>query len=364
MILIFSHEFPPYIGGVGTVAAQLAKHLSQTTEVHVVTRTQDNRQEIPGVVFHEVDVTPKLWFLSYKEFFRDFPLEQFDSVILNEAAPSIVAGKYFDADTLSKSVVLVHGLEVESIYRSSFKNWLRQLAGFKSAHQRACRESRQVIVASDDMRQKFLQTSPEVAEKTVVRYLGVDQETFYVQDSHYRQTRGIADTEFLLVSGSRLVAQKGYAEMFATFRALARNHPQLKWVVCGDGEYADELRSQVSHSGLDGQVLFEGACTHNELRQIYNACDAFWLISNYREAFPLTYIEAQLTGLPTFGRDLGGVREAVTDEVGWLVKEASEVEPLLMRYMKGERFSREEISKAAQRFTIEQTLPKLIPSLL
>jgi glycosyltransferase involved in cell wall biosynthesis len=357
-ILLFSHEFPPYLGGVGTVGAQLAAYLCRYGhEVHVMTRRQEGRQHIDNVVFHDVDVLPKLWFRSYRRALRELDLDGFDTIILNEAAPTIVAGKYFDQAMLGRCIVLIHGLEVEHLYRHSLANLPRKILGFARAHRRACVGARHVIAASRDMRDKFIAViGPGHSAAVRVMYLGVDPDTFFLEPSDYRARRGLTDAAFVVVSGSRIIEEKGYPEMLRAFAELKSRVNGACWVVCGDGPYLARMRDWVGANGLSENVVFEGDCSRDRLRWIYNGCDAYWLCSRYREAFPLSYIEAQLAGLPTLGRNAGGVPEAIIPgKTGWLVERADEATDILAAYAAGERFDRAAIAEAGSVFSMEKT---------
>lgn len=365
-VLVFSHEFPPYLGGVGTVGAQLARFLvGRGFEVDVVTRAQAGRLDIPGVTFHDVVVTPKLWFRSYKRALDAIGLEQFDHIILNEAAPTIVAGKYFDRATLERSLVLLHGLEVERIYHSSLANLARRLAGFASAHRRAVSLAGGVFAASDDMRQKFLDAVGNISAKPIgIVYCGADNKIFNLMDSAYRDERGLDVGDVIMVTASRIDEFKGFDDKLDIFERASREIESLKWIICGDGPALANLQREVTARGLDSRIIFEGQCTRQRLCYIYNACDIFWLLSKYREAFPLVYIEAQLSGLPTIGRNLGGVREAIIPgTTGWLIENAPECLDILHSHLAAPTMSRRQVAKAAQRFSSEETLETLLPLL-
>ncbi|MCB1693818.1 MAG: glycosyltransferase family 4 protein [Pseudomonadales bacterium] len=362
-ILIFSHEFPPYLGGVGVVGAQLATFLAeQGIEVHVMTRALAGREAVPGVVFHDVEVLPKFWFLSYRRALAAVDLKQFDAIILNEAAPTIVAGKYFDRATLARCVVLLHGLEIESLYRGTPANMVRRLFGFASAHRRACQMARRVVAVSDDMRTRFrAETGIESIE---VLNMGANSRVFKPGTSHYRQERKIPAETFVIVSGGRVVAEKGFGEMLEAFTELAKQVPDIRWVICGDGDYAESLVRSVRKKGIENKVIFEGQCTQSRLAEIYNDSDVFWLISNYREAFPLAYIEAQLTGLPTAGRNLGGTIEAIAPEItGWLVEDANECVGIFREYAKRRDFDRSSVAEAAAPYRMDNALKAIMPLL-
>ncbi|MEM7364092.1 MAG: glycosyltransferase family 4 protein [Pseudomonadota bacterium] len=356
-----SHEFPPFIGGVGTVGAQLASDLvSRGIHVEVMTRTQTDRLSVPDVTFHDVDIVPKFWHRSYGRALGRLNLDDYDLVILNEAAPTIVAGKYFTEAQLKKCLVLLHGLEIENIYAWSIRNLARRLAGFTSAHARAVRGAGVTAAVSEDMRQKFLEACRiDPAPNIEVVYMGVDHQRFFTEDSNYRQINGFDTDDCLMVTGSRITREKGLADMLDAFNEMAARIPSLRWIICGDGDYLPQMKQEVETRGLSNLIRFEGYCDTHRLRHIYNSCDLFWLISHYREAFPLVYIEAQLTGLPVIGRDLGGVREAILPGNGWLVSNAADALTAVQDYVNGPRMHRDEVSGRAAIMQSRHTLQSL-----
>ena len=68
--------------------------------------------------------------------------------------------------------------------------------------------------------------------------------------------------------------------------------------------------------GLAGRVHFLGQVSDPE--RLYPAFDLFCLPSR-AEGFPRSLIEAQACGIPVIASDVGGSREAVCPQTGWLV---------------------------------------------
>lgn len=58
-----------------------------------------------------------------QKYLKKLDLGSYDAIILNECAPTIVAGKYFSDELLNKSIVYLHGLEVENIYTKNKRNF-------------------------------------------------------------------------------------------------------------------------------------------------------------------------------------------------------------------------------------------------
>ncbi|WP_086981667.1 glycosyltransferase family 4 protein [Vibrio aphrogenes] len=355
-VLMFSHEFPPFIGGVGSVGYQITKWLNEKGyKVDVLTRYQKNIDYIQGVNFKVVKVAPKFWFLSYKKYLKKLDLGSYDAIILNECAPTIVAGKYFSDELLNKSIVYLHGLEVENIYTKNKRNFLRNLFGFRCDHLRAVNKAKNVIAVGKHMKSKYVESvNNELVRGVDVIYAGLDINQFDIVNTSERIK------PFTLISSSRIVKEKGYFDKLEIFRFLTKKL-DLNWIICGDGDDLNELKSRVNLYGLSEKVDFKGYCSRNELKKHYSNADIFWLLSNYDEALPLSYIEAQLSGLPTVGRNKGGTKETILDGInGFLVDgERDCINKLSSYIMSDKKFDRKNVRKSAMYFNIDTTLLKL-----
>lgn len=356
-ILMFSHEFPPYIGGVGSVGYQIAKWLSDKGyNVTVLTRYEDEIEFIDGINFKVVKVLPKLWFLSYARYLKNINLNTYDAIILNECAPTIVAGKYFKNDVLKKCIVYLHGLEVENIYSSKIKNVFRWIFGFRSAHIRTVNNAKKVVAVGEHMKNKFISCAGvKLCRDIDVVYAGLDTDKFKISNASINKS-----SDFVLVSASRVIREKGYFEKLEIFKRL-KEHYNVHWIICGDGKDLNQLKESVESYGLRDAVTFKGFCNRDLLKKVYAEADLFWLLSNYDEALPLCYIEAQLCGVPTIGRNIGGTKEAILDNInGFLVDNEELCYRTISTYIDSDkRLERSSVRDSALYFDIDATLSKL-----
>ncbi len=94
---------------------------------------------------------------------------------------------------------------------------------------------------------------------------------------------------------------------------------QYEWTMhfIGDGPELEEARKLVDSVNIHSCVHFEGA-SENVCLHLSNA-HIFILLSDY-EGLPLSILEAMRAGLPVIASNVGGVKEAVTAENGFLVE--------------------------------------------
>lgn len=137
----------------------------------------------------------------------------------------------------------------------------------------------------------------------VVIPLGIDLERFAVEHK----------PEGIVGNVARLVPQKGLDTLIAAAPAVLERHPQVRFVLVGDGPLRPELERQAS--GLP--VEFLGA--QNDVPAQLSRFDVFAFPSRF-EGLCLAVIEAQAAGVPVVATPVGGIVENVVDgETGRLV---------------------------------------------
>ena len=109
-------------------------------------------------------------------------------------------------------------------------------------------------------------------------------------------------------------------------RAAARVRaavPNAGFVIAGEGELIDSLRTYAVELGIDGDVFFIGRC--DSVPELLAASDV-GVLSSKAEGFANAILEYMYAGLPVVATDVGGVREAVQDgENGYLVDPGDDV---------------------------------------
>jgi glycosyltransferase involved in cell wall biosynthesis len=146
-----------------------------------------------------------------------------------------------------------------------------------------------------------------------------------------REAWGVAGDTPVVVTVGRLVAEKGFRELFEAHRRLRRSGSNHELVVVGPTEAgkADQLtEAEVAEATADG-VRLVGFSARPE--RYYAAADLF-VLASHREGFPRAAMEASAMGLPAIATDIRGCRQVVDDGVTGLlvpVKDADGMESAL-----------------------------------
>ena len=111
-----------------------------------------------------------------------------------------------------------------------------------------------------------------------------------------------------LVMVARFDQQKDHE----TLLRAAQIFPEVEVNFIGDGPKLDTIQNLAKTLKMTDRVNFLGFCP--DVAQYLSQGSIFTLISHW-EGFPRTIVEAMRSRLPVIATDVGGVKEAVIDEV-------------------------------------------------
>jgi glycosyltransferase involved in cell wall biosynthesis len=119
---------------------------------------------------------------------------------------------------------------------------------------------------------------------------------------------GVDDATVVIGAVGRLVAEKGYPELFDALATLPRDRYRL--VVAGDDdtEKSDSLDRATVRRAHDLGAVFLGQRT--DVERVYSAFDLF-VQPSHREGFPRAAMEAAAMSLPVVATDIRGCRQVV-----------------------------------------------------
>jgi len=125
-----------------------------------------------------------------------------------------------------------------------------------------------------------------------------------------RAKLGIAPGELVVGMVGRLVAEKGYRELFEALEALRSELPGIRALVIGDADpdKPDALTSEEIRRATEAGTIFLG--WREDVRDLLALMDVFTLPS-WREGLPRSAVEAAAMGRPLVLTDIRGCREVV-----------------------------------------------------
>lgn len=114
----------------------------------------------------------------------------------------------------------------------------------------------------------------------------------------------------ILFSGT-LYEGKGYKDLIQAFSKIAKEYPEWKVVLAGNGE-VEQARALASKLGITGQVELLGWVSGETKHKAFCKAKALCLPS-YAEGFPMAVLDAWAYGLPVITTPVGGIPDVAKD---------------------------------------------------
>ncbi|GAA6184341.1 glycosyltransferase family 4 protein [Aliiglaciecola sp. NS0011-25] len=360
-VLIISYQYPPDVGGAGSVAKDIANLIQNECNLTLVTLDTGHDIEETFQVIRAKTKWP-VRFIGFWNTLKKLELSQYDDIIVNDTGASLVASLYFPAELKSKCWVYLHGSEPENIY--IHPELMYKLLGFKYKYTNLIKESKYVIAVSEFMKQKFISMTqlPQLTDKISVITNGIDEKLFKPHDTDLRTSLGISNDTKIMLSVSRLTPKKGYIRKLRLFKTLSETQ-SLFWIIIGNGPFAEELRSLVEQANLQHSILILEGIKRDQLIEYYSAADLFWLLSEYDESFGLVYLEANFCGCPAIGNKKGGIPFIIDEGInGFTVDQTNDQTALstITQALDSKRFNRGEIIEYVKKYSINKTKNSLL----
>jgi glycosyltransferase involved in cell wall biosynthesis len=173
-----------------------------------------------------------------------------------------------------------------------------------------------VFAVSDDVKESIAARYRDTVEVLVH---GVDIERVRAQLATREATRhelGVEDGEALVVTVANLRENKNYPGLIEAAGLVVDRGVSVRFVSAGQGQLADEIAMIHRVSGLGEQFSLLGY--RDDTTRLIAAADLFVLASHH-EGLPVTVMEALTLGVPVVSTAVGGLPEAVNDEVNGIL---------------------------------------------
>jgi glycosyltransferase involved in cell wall biosynthesis len=170
---------------------------------------------------------------------------------------------------------------------------------------------------------------------------------FAVERREARATLGFPPERRLVAQVGRLAPQKDYPTYLRAAAVVATRHPDVDFLVIGNGPEHEALERLAGELGIGGRVRWLGL--RHDVPAILAAVDVLVLASRF-EGLPNVVIEAMAAGAAVVATDVGGCRELiVSDAEGTLVapEQPAEIAAAVAALL-GDEDRREAVVRAAR----------------
>lgn len=336
-LLIYTHEFPPFLGGLATTSYKLAKGLSESgLKLCVLAPGYSRKDKDIDKTLKNCKVT-RIPFLG-KKWVRKIPFLQYligflflsktilryrpETVLFITEEAEVVGGlfPFFNF----KPIVRVAGSGITTCFLDNKINKMLLRFPIRRLYRKAHR-----IVAVSNYTKELLRSINIPEEKITVIYNGVENQMLYKEPDpknieSIKRELGIKESEKILLTVARVLPRKGQDMVIKALPKVVKRFPDLKYVIAGEGRYIKKFKKLAEENGVGEHVVFTGGIPHERTIDFYDMCDVFIMPNrfwnNKVEGLPNAILEGSARGKPIIAGAHGGSKEAVKHGItGYLV---------------------------------------------
>jgi phosphatidylinositol alpha-1,6-mannosyltransferase len=340
--LLITLEFPPQVGGVANLLANLCARLPNDKISVLAPRVprnylfdQNQKYKIyrRKLIIETVLFWPRWFFLFWHtcRLIRQEIIEErkggkrTEEILVGQVLPvgysALILWKLFKIPYS----VLTYGMDITLPARNKWKRRMLIMV---------LRNARRIICAGSFVQSKVVELGMP-KEKTIVIYPcpNLNQES-RTKNQSFDQTQGRElrkeiikkhnlEGKRILLTVGRLVERKGHDMVIEAMPKVLDKVPNAVYLIVGDGPNLNNLKFKILNFKLEGKVIFAGKVPDEGLSAYFDLGDVFIMpsreIDGDVEGFGIVYLEANTAGKPVIGGRSGGVSEAVKEGVSGLL---------------------------------------------
>jgi glycosyltransferase involved in cell wall biosynthesis len=182
------------------------------------------------------------------------------------------------------------------------------------------------LTPSAYLRSKFLVNSAIDPKKIKVLYPGIDFSRLAKNDDplpiHLQEwlTRHPGP---VIAHGAILRGEKGHSILLRALFEVKKTHPDIRYVIAGEGQDKPLLERMIGELGLEENVFLAGLLQN--IAPLLKVSDIA-VLPSLVEPLGMFQIEAQYLGVPTITSDAGGIPETIVHQKTGLIVKAGHVQ--------------------------------------
>jgi phosphatidylinositol alpha-1,6-mannosyltransferase len=344
-VLIYTHEFPPFLGGLGTTSYKLSNGISKAgLDVAVLAPLYSAQDK-------DLDNSLNFRVIRMGKLARNHgipsPIKEASGFLsltkaLSEIKPDVVIFITREAHSVGG---LLPNLPFRAIIRVAGYEALRYLLGKRISNRvlgipmkRLYMKAYKII--SPSLSTKELLEKAEIPrDKIDVIYNGVN-DYMLSQEPNPRILDGlrskfnIKSSEKVVLTVARLVPGKGQDAVISAMPRVLKERDGFKYLIVGEGGYKKRLKQLCEKEGVSSKVIFAGPVPQSEVINFYDLCDVFIMpnrtIKNAEniEGLPNVVLEAASRGKPIIAGIPGGSKEVIENGASGYIVEGENIDEI------------------------------------
>lgn len=325
-LALITQDFIPKTGGIQTYAMELAKRFQSQCDLFylIAPKIEGSYESDKYLSFKIKRIQSTEPFLGWKSLPSLPPLLKKNNIdtIFHTQWTTLPVSVYMKKMGIIKNIYLAaHGREL--LFNPFGQHGF--LSGLYTQYQKWLLKQVDHFFPVSNYTAQLLKEMGIDEEKTDVVINGTDPSIFYPLEDDFRSELHLEHKKILLTI-TRLVSRKGVNTVLKALPEIIKKHPNIFYLIAGEGEYESDLKQIADNLGLNEFVKFVGRIADDDLIRYYNVCDIFVMPAKTElpdvEGFGLVFLEANACGKPVLGSASGGIPDAILDEeTGLLIEE-------------------------------------------
>ncbi len=192
------------------------------------------------------------------------------------------------------------------------------------------------IVSSQNLARHYQQLKPETKDKLRVCYTNEEPQKWqpdWLKRQQIREQLAIKPETTVFLFPARMAAQKRPLLLVDIINQLLAQSLPVMAIALGSGELLEPVKAKIEGLNLQSHFHLLPAVSPEDMIGFYSAADILLLPSEY-EGLSLAIYEAMSMALPIVAADVGGHRELVIPECGFLLPKGAGDEAEIAEYVK------------------------------
>lgn len=305
-ILITTDTYLPSINGVVTSVNMLYRELkARGHDVRILTLSEDIHMKKRDDVYY----LRSFRIYVYPGVRGTVPIEKTFRKEIERWRPDIIHTQTeFFTMVIAKKIASVLNIPIVHTYHTMYEHYTRYLLRVDAISRQSAK-----LFTRESLRMVDAVVAPTGKVEKTLRDYGVDLPVYVIptglamdkfgksvseeEKRDLRRKLGISEDKKIIATIGRIGLEKNLDEVADYFLYVERTHPEIVWMIVGDGPYREELQNRISRLKLSDNVIFTGMVDPEEIYLYYKLADVF-VSASMSETQGLTYIEALMAGTP------------------------------------------------------------------
>ena len=346
-ILIYTHEFYPFSGGIANWTLEIVKGLKNLGQDVTVLAPKYNKKpyclpELRAVRIKRMPLAIRgrlSYLIGIIFFITVFSSKRYEKVIICDNISQVV-GTILSFFIKAEYIVIVNGTEIlmhfsnNNIYQ---KIKARLITSFFS---------RAKIISISRATRNLLYEKGGYFKNVEVLYCSIDKKMIIAKPKSEMLVKQMClENRKIILTIARLYPRKGHDMVVQALVEIKKKFPEVLYLIVGEGPNRKYLEDLVVSLNLSDNVTFTGEVPG--VIDYLDLCNVFVMASREEdgvEGFGIVFLEAMARGKPVIGSRHGGVPEVISDGVsGYLVNphDVYEIATTIIRLLSDSTAARE-----------------------